>query len=307
MRYCPAALGAAILLGGLLLLAACARTPATAAEGPTAPPPTTIGSPTAGATPSVAPPSPTPSPAPPESSAASSGVVVVGTAAVSAPASGVTIEIVGPSADHLVIEPGQRATVAIGHGEIDVLVHSPTSFWVNDSAGSHPYPISITVEPADWTAILGNWANPQTLTLHLYGQAPGPHTVTISVKGSPVGTIRFTLDIQPTTTEAATPAASPSGMRTVTLADAGQTIELAVGETFLLALGSEYDWTVTVADPSIVSREVNVATIRGSQGLYRANRPGRTTLTAIGDPPCRRARPACALPSRIVRIDLVVR
>lgn len=302
MRHLPVALGAAVLLGGLLLLTACARTPATAAGGPTAPPPATSAPPPAVATATIAPRPSAPPTAPPMPSAMSE---TGGTA--STPASGITIEIVGPSADHLIIPPGQQATVSMGNGEIDVLVHSPTSFWVNDRAGSHPYPIAITVEPADWTAVLGNWANPQTLTLHLYGQAPGPHTVTIDVKGSPVGTIRFTLDLQPAPAVVATPTASPSGTRTVTLADDGKTIELAVGETFLLALGDGYDWTVTIADPSIVSREVNVATIRGTQGIYRANRPGRTTLTAVGDPPCRRARPACALPSRVVRIDLVVR
>ncbi|MCL5024972.1 MAG: hypothetical protein M1531_00515 [Chloroflexi bacterium] len=104
---------------------------------------------------------------------------------------------------------------------------------------------------------------------------------------------------------AQTPTPSESG--TVTLADDGQTIELHTGERFLLELGSDYDWTVTVADQNIVSRVVNVLVIRGAQGIYEAKQPGRTTLSATGDPPCRKAQPPCAAPSRTFRIDIVVR
>jgi predicted secreted protein len=92
----------------------------------------------------------------------------------------------------------------------------------------------------------------------------------------------------------------------VTLADDGQTITLQVNETFLLKLGEGYDWNITIADQSIVNRVPNVLVVRGAQGIYRANKEGSSTLSAIGDPFCRQARPPCAAPSRMFRINVVV-
>jgi photosystem II stability/assembly factor-like uncharacterized protein len=106
----------------------------------------------------------------------------------------------------------------------------------------------------------------------------------------------------PVISEAESPPTTPN----VTLADDGQTLTLQVGQRFLLNLGSAYDWTVTIEDQSIVSRVVNVLTIRGSQGLYEAHQAGRTTLTAAGDPVCRQATPPCGSPSRLFRIQVIV-
>jgi hypothetical protein len=99
------------------------------------------------------------------------------------------------------------------------------------------------------------------------------------------------------------PAAS---QQTVTLADDGKTISLRVGESFLLKLGEDYDWTPIVADQTIVSRAMNIAVIRGAQGVYDAHKAGKTTLTATGDPVCRQATPPCEQPSRTFTIQIVV-
>lgn len=93
---------------------------------------------------------------------------------------------------------------------------------------------------------------------------------------------------------------------TVTLADDGTTLPLQPGERFLLKLGEDYDWTVIVADQSIVSRVVNILVVRGAQGVYEAHQVGSTTLTATGDPVCRQAQPPCAAPSREFRLEIVV-
>jgi hypothetical protein len=98
---------------------------------------------------------------------------------------------------------------------------------------------------------------------------------------------------------------APSG-RIITLDDNGKTITLQVNENFLLQLGEGYDWNITVDDQAVLSRKVNVLVIRGAQGIYEAHKPGRTTLSAIGDPPCRRATPPCAAPSRLFRLYIVV-
>jgi hypothetical protein len=95
-------------------------------------------------------------------------------------------------------------------------------------------------------------------------------------------------------------------VKTITLDDDGKTISLQVDETFLLKLGEGYDWNISIDDQTIISREVNVMVIRGAQGIYRAHKPGRATLTAVGDPPCRKSVPACAAPSRLFRLNVVV-
>jgi photosystem II stability/assembly factor-like uncharacterized protein len=98
----------------------------------------------------------------------------------------------------------------------------------------------------------------------------------------------------------------------VTLSDDGGTIELSVGQRFLLNLGAAdgnpgYDWTVTVANPAIVSQVTDVLAIQGSQGLYEARTTGRTTVSATGDPICREAQPPCAAPSRAFSVQIVVK
>jgi hypothetical protein len=90
------------------------------------------------------------------------------------------------------------------------------------------------------------------------------------------------------------------------LEEDGGTILLKPGDRFLLRLGQEYDWTVNVADPSIVSRVVDVTVVQGAQGLYEAHKAGTASLSATGDPVCRQAQPPCAAPSRSFKIDIVV-
>jgi hypothetical protein len=102
------------------------------------------------------------------------------------------------------------------------------------------------------------------------------------------------------------PPSTPSGGRIVTLADDEQTINLPVGASFLLQLGDGYVWNVTIADPTIVSRQINILVVRGAQGVYVAHKAGQTTLTAAGEPPCRSAQPPCAAASRVFHVIIVV-
>jgi carboxyl-terminal processing protease len=95
--------------------------------------------------------------------------------------------------------------------------------------------------------------------------------------------------------------------RTVTLDDDGGTIAVQTGERFLLKLGEDYDWAITIGDERILSRVVNVTVVRGAQGLYEAKQAGSTTLTATGDPLCRESQPPCAMPSRLFKVDVTVR
>lgn len=120
----------------------------------------------------------------------------------------------------------------------------------------------------------------------------------------------------PTSTNTATPAAatpttapssvSVSSTRTITRDDNGRTLNLQVGERFLLDLGDAMEWQLQIDDPSVLSRVPNVLTIKGAQGLFQARQRGQTTLTATGDLPCRKAQPPCMAPSFLFRLQIVV-
>jgi hypothetical protein len=98
----------------------------------------------------------------------------------------------------------------------------------------------------------------------------------------------------------------PPANGTVTLADNGASFTLAVGDRFLLQLGTQFDWTVSIADQSVVRRVPGITVIQGAQGVFEAAAPGTTSLSATGDPPCRRSKPACGAPSILFQVTFVV-
>ena len=83
---------------------------------------------------------------------------------------------------------------------------------------------------------------------------------------------------------------APSGV-TVTRADDGTTIRLGVGDRFLVKLGSEFEWTVSVKDQAVVRRVPNIAIVAGAQGVYEALKAGQTELSATGMVPCAPGQP----------------
>ena len=100
---------------------------------------------------------------------------------------------------------------------------------------------------------------------------------------------------------------TPSGpSAAVGAGDNGSTRTMHVGDRFLLALPAGYDWTVSIADPAILGRVLNITVPQGAQGVYQALRPGTTTLSAVGDPLCRRSTPPCAAPSILFELHVVV-
>jgi uncharacterized Zn finger protein len=93
---------------------------------------------------------------------------------------------------------------------------------------------------------------------------------------------------------------------TITQENNNQTVELNVGDTFLLKLGEEYMWNVEIDNDDVVSRVKNIAVIRGAQGVYEAKIPGSATLSAAGDLPCREEVPPCAAPTILFKIQIKV-
>lgn len=108
----------------------------------------------------------------------------------------------------------------------------------------------------------------------------------------------------PTTVPPSAPQPAP---RVVTLANEGQTLTMKVGQTFTLQLGGPPpDWSVDVADPSVLAPVPTFSGSPGSQGLYEAKNQGTTTLTATSSYPCQRAHPACMIASRLFRLTVAV-
>ena len=80
-----------------------------------------------------------------------------------------------------------------------------------------------------------------------------------------------------------------------------------VGESFLLNLGMDvYDWTVEVDSQNVIQHKLNLAVIRGAQGIYIARNPGTATLTASGNPLCQQSNPPCMMPSILFSMTGIV-
>jgi ABC-type transport system substrate-binding protein len=129
--------------------------------------------------------------------------------------------------------------------------------------------------------------------------APDTGTVVPGVVGPPL------TQITPETPTSVT--TDPGGNKVVTRDFQGQTLNLAVGEGFLLKLGEEYTWDITISDQTVLSRVKNIAVIRGAQGVYDGLKPGTVTVSASGDPLCRQSKPACGMASIQIEFTVVVK
>jgi len=99
----------------------------------------------------------------------------------------------------------------------------------------------------------------------------------------------------------------PPSTDAIVFADNGKIFRFDVGDSFLLNLGDEvYEWNVSVENQNVVALKMGIMIIKGAQGNYEALNPGVTTLTAIGDPLCRKSSPPCGMPTILFRATLVV-
>lgn len=282
------------LLLGLLVTGACSRASSASSATPSpvvsAPSPTVAASPTPLAAPTATIPAPTPT----------RDV----TATPTASASDVSIEISSGGTTRATLTSGESATVPTDDGVVNVSARYPLPLGSSGANGFRPYPITIKVDPSDYRVDVGDFTRSDTLSFVLRGTSAGPHKVSVQVAQTNVPAIAFTIDVVPS---AAPTVASITGPSTITLGDNGKTINLHVGDQIILSLGTGYDWTVKVADPSIVGRVTKDTNAQGGQGAYQATKAGTTTLTATGDPPCRKVQPPCGLPSRTFKVQIVVR
>ena len=100
---------------------------------------------------------------------------------------------------------------------------------------------------------------------------------------------------------------TPTGTVTLTRAQAGSTISIVVGQQVLVELGSEFDWQITVSDTRLLALAPDSGLAQGAQGLFVGRGAGRATLSVVGEPPCRKATPACMVDSVAFGVTILVR
>ncbi|HSB56378.1 MAG TPA: hypothetical protein VLD38_01020 [Nitrosopumilaceae archaeon] len=97
-----------------------------------------------------------------------------------------------------------------------------------------------------------------------------------------------------------------SSNKIITLEDDGKTVTLKKGESFLLKLGEDFNWSIDIDNQTVVSRVMNIMVVRGAQGVYEAHNSGQATLTGVGDPLCLTADPPCKIHSIQFKLNVVV-
>ena len=93
---------------------------------------------------------------------------------------------------------------------------------------------------------------------------------------------------------------------TVTSNENNKSVTMGAGDSFLLHLGEGFDWNVTIDDQSVISKKIGVLIAKGAQGIYEARSVGTATLTAVGDPLCRKSIPVCGAPSILFTLKIRV-
>lgn len=101
--------------------------------------------------------------------------------------------------------------------------------------------------------------------------------------------------------------ARPLGARTITRADEGSTLRIAVGEVLILRLSGDTAWDVQITDPRVVAADHAATPAPGEQGIYRARIAGVTELVAVAVPPCAKDRSPCEVMAPAFRLLIVVR
>ncbi len=101
-------------------------------------------------------------------------------------------------------------------------------------------------------------------------------------------------------------APAAGALHTLTLADNGTTVAVAIGDRVELRLDVNLTWNVSVSNPGVLRRPPGIALVREVQGLWDAIAPGSATISATGDAPCRLVTPPCAVPTLLFSATVAV-
>lgn len=88
----------------------------------------------------------------------------------------------------------------------------------------------------------------------------------------------------------------------ITLDHVGQTIDMIPGQGFLLRLGDEYAWTVSIEPAELLTINRKITPELTEQGVYIARKKGKAYLSAIGVPGCKQLSPPCSRPNVLYRL-----
>ena len=97
------------------------------------------------------------------------------------------------------------------------------------------------------------------------------------------------------------------GGPTFTLADLGKTVDLEVGQQFLVKLGGGYAWTVHFAELTNIVAVPTLLPILGAQGIYEPVAPGKVTFTADGKPDCNKDQPPCPKEPLVFEVTIMIK
>lgn len=92
----------------------------------------------------------------------------------------------------------------------------------------------------------------------------------------------------------------------ITLEDVGKTLTMRTQGGFLLRLGEEFNWSVTVTPSDVITLNSKVSLEPGEQGVYIARKRGSAVLQAIGEPVCLAYDPPCSLPNVLFEMNVLV-
>ncbi len=173
---------------------------------------------------------------------------------------------------------------------------STASVGAGTGSGSAGTPPPSSVGPGPASSLPSPGASPSG------GPSPAPGAS--AAEPNPTATRAPSGTRSPSPPPTASPRPSPAPSLVVALAQNGSTLHLAVGQRFLLDLGSSAVWAVTIADPHVLAQVSGVALPPGAQGVFVALARGATTLSAIGSPPC--ASGICPLYRIAFRVTLDV-
>jgi hypothetical protein len=97
------------------------------------------------------------------------------------------------------------------------------------------------------------------------------------------------------------------GGPTLTLADLGKTVDLVVGQQFLVKLGGGYAWTVHFSELTNLVAVPTLLPILGAQGIYEPVTPGKVAFIASGEPNCNKDDPACPKEPLVFEVTIMIK
>lgn len=147
--------------------------------------------------------------------------------------------------------------------------------------------------PAIYTATMTATIEPTSIILVYRSPVP-------SAASTPMSTLT------PTPDPGANDPSEYYGGLVITLDHVGKTLTMRRQGGFLLRLGEEYNWSVTVHPPDILTQNRKISLSPGEQGVFLARQKGSAVLRAVGKPVCLAFDPPCLRPAVLFEMYVLI-